>query len=79
MGRIGPASVTKSRVNRGLTLIEVIITVALIALMTGGLIYGSGLLGSSQQRAAASLDELLFTLIVLGDDRAIERVHVAGA
>ncbi|MRD46145.1 guanine deaminase [Caenimonas koreensis DSM 17982] len=28
---------------------------------------------------AASLDELLFSLIVLGDDRAIERVHIAGA
>jgi guanine deaminase len=28
---------------------------------------------------AANLDELLFSLIVLGDDRAIERVHIAGA
>jgi guanine deaminase len=28
---------------------------------------------------AASLDELLFSLIVLGDDRAIERVHIAGS
>lgn len=30
-------------------------------------------------RAAHGLDELLFALIVLGDDRAIERVHIAGA
>ena len=29
-------------------------------------------------RQASSLDELLFSLIVLGDDRAIERVHIAG-
>ena len=28
-------------------------------------------------RQAASLDELLFSLIVLGDDRVIERVHIA--
>jgi guanine deaminase len=27
---------------------------------------------------AASLDELLFALIVLGDDRVIERTHIAG-
>ncbi len=29
-------------------------------------------------QAAQTLDEFLFALIVLGDDRAIERVHVAG-
>ncbi len=29
--------------------------------------------------AAGSVEEFLFALIVLGDDRAIERVHVAGA
>ena len=28
-------------------------------------------------KQAASLDELLFSLIVLGDDRVIERVHIA--
>ncbi|MFO0566453.1 MAG: prepilin-type N-terminal cleavage/methylation domain-containing protein [Polyangiaceae bacterium] len=40
---------------RGLTLVEVLIVVALIAVMSGGVIFGSGMLTSSRQRAAATL------------------------
>jgi guanine deaminase len=32
---------------------------------------------SRKTSQAASLDELLFSLIVLGDDRVIERAHIA--
>lgn len=38
-----------------MTLIEVLIVVALIALMLGAIVFGSGMLSSSRQRAAASL------------------------
>ncbi|MBI3202483.1 MAG: prepilin-type N-terminal cleavage/methylation domain-containing protein [Myxococcales bacterium] len=41
--------------QRGLTLVETLIVVALIALMGGAVIYGSGMLTSSRQRAAATL------------------------
>lgn len=41
--------------QRGLTLVEVLIVVALIALMSGAVLFGSGMLGSSRQRAAATL------------------------
>ncbi len=40
---------------RGLTLVEVLVVVALIALMSAGVIWGSGMLTSSRQRAAAAL------------------------
>jgi general secretion pathway protein H len=41
--------------QRGLSLVEVLIVVALIALMSGAVLFGSGMLGSSRQRAAATL------------------------
>jgi len=41
--------------RRGLTLVEVIITVSLITLITGALVFGSGMVGSSHLRAGASL------------------------
>lgn len=40
---------------RGMTLIEVLIAVALIALLTGSIVFGSGMLSSSRQRGAATL------------------------
>jgi general secretion pathway protein H len=43
------------RAQRGLTLIELLVVVALIALMSGAVIFGSGMLSSTRQRAAATL------------------------
>ena len=40
---------------RGVTLVEVLIVVALIGLLAGGVIFGSGMLGSSRLRGAATL------------------------
>lgn len=48
---LGPRRATK----RGMTLIEVLIAVALIALLTGSIVFGSGMLSSSRQRGAATL------------------------
>ncbi len=46
----------RSRRNtRGLTLVEVLIVVVLIALLTGGAVMGPGLLKSTRMRAAATL------------------------
>jgi general secretion pathway protein H len=45
----------KQQALRGLTLVEVLVVVALIALMSSAIIFGSGMLGSSKQRAAATL------------------------
>jgi general secretion pathway protein H len=41
--------------QRGLTLVETLIVISLIAIMAGGVIFGSGMLTSSRQRAAATL------------------------
>src|SRR5690606_14041062 len=40
---------------RGMTLVEVLIVVALIAMLTGAVVFGSGMLSGSRQRAAATL------------------------
>lgn len=40
---------------RGLTLFEVLIVVALIAVLSGSVVFGSGMLGSSRLRSAATL------------------------
>lgn len=40
---------------RGLALVEVLVVLALIALLTGAILYGSGMLAGSRQRAAATL------------------------
>jgi general secretion pathway protein H len=40
---------------RGVTLVEVLIVVALIGLLAGGVIFGSGMLGSSRLRGGATL------------------------
>lgn len=56
---------------RGLTLIEVLITIALIALMTGALLLGGGFLQSGQRRAAA-------TLIVAGVRLGMTRANTTG-
>ena len=41
--------------TRGMTLVEVLIAVSLITLLSGALLLGPGMLGSSRQRAAATL------------------------
>jgi general secretion pathway protein H len=43
------------RQRRGVTLIEVLIVVALIALLTGGVLSGTGVLGGARLRTAATL------------------------
>ena len=49
---IRPRSLSRAR---GVTLVEVLIVVALIGLLAGGAIFGSGMLGSSRLRGAATL------------------------
>lgn len=46
---------TARSLQRGVTLVELLIVVALIALLTGSAMFGSGMLGSSRLRNAASL------------------------
>src|SRR5688572_14804426 len=41
--------------SRAVTLVEVLIAVALIAILSGAVLVGSGALGSSRERAAATL------------------------
>lgn len=41
--------------DRAVTLVEVLIAVALIAILSGAVLFGSGALGSSRERAAATL------------------------
>ena len=43
------------RVQRGVTLVEVLIAVALIAILAGTALFGTGVLGGSRERAAATL------------------------
>ncbi len=57
--------------KRGLTLVEVLITLALIALLAGAIVLGPGMLTSSRQRAAA-------TLIMSGVRLGMTRANVTG-
>ncbi len=57
-----PARVTRRRpfgaercAARGVTLVEMLIVIALIALIGGSILFGSGLLGGARQRAAGTL------------------------
>ena len=59
------------RAARGLTLVEVLVVVALIAVLSGAVVIGSGSLGGSRQRAAA-------TLIVAGVRLGITRANTTG-
>ena len=56
---------------RGLTLVEVLIVVALIALLSGTILFGSGLFSSNRERAAA-------TLIVTGVRLGLTRANATG-
>lgn len=50
------ASALRSKSSkRGVTLVELLIVVALIALLTGSVMFGSGMMGSSRLRTAATL------------------------
>lgn len=44
-----------ARARRGMTLIEILIVVALIALLLGTMVFGSGLFGGANRRATATL------------------------
>lgn len=57
--------------RRGLTLVEVLITIALAAVLTGAIVFGSGMFSSSRERAAA-------TLIVTGVRIGITRASGTG-
>jgi general secretion pathway protein H len=56
---------------RGVTLVEVLIVVALIGLLAGATIFGSGMLGSSKLRAAA-------TLVAAGVRTGVARANSVG-
>ncbi len=53
--------------RRAVTLVEVLIVVALIAILSGAVLFGSGLLGGSRERAAATL---ILSAVRLGLARA---------
>lgn len=59
------------RLRRGLTLVEVLVVVALIAVLSAGVVFGSGMLSSSRERAAA-------TMIVAGVRLAVTRANATG-
>jgi general secretion pathway protein H len=61
----------RRRQRAGLTLVELLIVVALIAIMSAGVIFGSGMLTSSRQRAAA-------TLVVSAVRMGITRANTTG-
>lgn len=66
------AEVRRKRVrNRGMTLIEIMIVVFLIAVLTGTLIFGSGIFGGANRRAAA-------TLIVAGVRKGLAHANTTG-
>lgn len=60
------------RSTRGVTLVEVLIVVALIAILAGGAIFGSGMLRSSRLRAASTL---IASAVRLGLARANNSGH----
>ncbi len=57
--------------SRGLTLVEILIVVTLIALLSGSLIFGSGMLTGARQRAAA-------TLVVAGVRKGLAEANASG-
>ena len=59
------------RGSRGLTLVEVLLVVALIALLSGAIVFGSGMFAASRRRAAA-------TLIISGVRLGITRANATG-
>ena len=61
----------RARPVRGMTLIEVLITIALIAMLTGALLLGGGFIKTGQRRAAA-------TLIVTGVRIGMTRANTIG-
>lgn len=61
----------RSRAPRGMTLIEILVSIALIALLSGTLVFGSGMFGGAEQRAAA-------TLIVTGVRKGLARANTTG-
>jgi general secretion pathway protein H len=66
---LGP--LLRRHARRGVTLVELLIVVALIALLSAAVVFGSGMLSSSRQRAAA-------TLIVAGVRMGITRANSTG-
>jgi len=66
----GPALFREERA-RGFTLIEVIITIALVALIGGTIISGTGMLGSNRLRSAAGL-------VVTASRLAVTRANATG-
>jgi general secretion pathway protein H len=68
--RFASRSSAPSRV-RGMTLIEVLVVIAIITVVTGGLFFGSGLFSSSRQRSAA-------TLILAGVRLGMTRANATG-
>ncbi|MBX3126657.1 MAG: prepilin-type N-terminal cleavage/methylation domain-containing protein [Polyangiaceae bacterium] len=64
-------SATSRAAARGLTLVEVLVVAALIAVMSAGVITGSGALSSSRERAAA-------TLILSGVRLGVTRANATG-
>lgn len=59
------------RHEAGMTLIEILVVVALIALLTGTLVFGSGLMGGAQRRAAA-------TLVIAGVRKGLAHANSSG-
>ncbi len=59
------------RTERGLTLVELLIVVALIAMLSAAVVFGSGMFGASRQRAAAAM-------IVSGIRTAFTRANATG-
>ncbi len=61
----------KMNKSRGMTLIEIMIVVALIAVLTGTLVFGSGFFTGAHRRAAA-------TLIVVGVRKGLAHANTTG-